>query len=100
MFAEIHRSNYEDFEAELLNDPSIAREYNILKPKYEMIRTIIRRRNKLRMSQAQLAKRAGMKQPAIARLETGTHNTTLNTFFRVTQALDLDISFKTRKQAR
>jgi predicted transcriptional regulator len=89
-------TKYEDFEAQLLSDPSIAKEYDSLKPKYDMIRCLIERRNKLRMSQTQLAKKVGMKQPAISRLETGNHNTTLNTFFKVTHALDLDISLKTK----
>ncbi len=98
MVTKFRGTKYEDFEAQLLSDPDVAHEYEDLKPKYEMIRSIIERRNKLRMSQAQLAKKVGMKQPAISRLETGNHNTTLNTFFKVTRALDLDISFKIKTQ--
>ena len=89
-------AKYEDFEAELLKKPEIRREYEALKPKYEMIKTLIERRNQLRLTQEQLAITIGTKQPAISRLERGDYNTTLDTFFKVTDALDLDISLKDR----
>jgi len=84
-------TKYEDFEAELLKKPEIRREYEALKPRYEMIKTLIGRRNQLRISQMQLAKTIGTKQPAISRLERGDYNTTLDTLFKVASALDLDI---------
>ena len=87
-------TKYEDFEAELLRKPEIRREYDALKPKYEMIQSLIERRNQLRISQTQLARIIGTRQPAISRLERGDYNTTLNTLFKVASALDLDISLK------
>jgi len=68
-----------------------------LKPKYDMVRILIKRRSKLGMSQTELARRIGTRQPAISRLEKGDYNTTLNTLFRVTEALGLDISLKARR---
>ena len=93
-------TDFEEFEAELLKKPGICREYEALKPKYDMIRSLIERRGKLGISQTQLAKIIGTKQPAISRLEKGDYNTTLSTFFKVADALDLDISLKTRKTTR
>ena len=89
-------TNYEEFEAELLKKPGIRKEYDALRPKYNIIRSIIERRNQLQISQAQLAETIGTKQPAISRLENGAHNTTLSTFFKVADALDLDVSLKVR----
>ena len=89
-------TNYEEFEAELLKRPGIRKEYDALRPKYDIIRSIIERRNQLQISQAQLAQIIGTKQPAISRLENGAHNTTLGTFLKVADALDLDISLKAR----
>ena len=91
-------TRYEDFEAELLERPGIRKEYEALKPKYEMIRSLIERRNQLKLSQTQVARIIGTKQPAISRLEKGDYNTTLNTFFKVADALDLDIYLKARKR--
>jgi predicted XRE-type DNA-binding protein len=93
-------TNFDKFEDELLQDPEIRQQYEDLKPKYEMIRRLIQRRNQLRMSQSQLAKTVGTKQPAISRLERGDFNdVTLSTLIKVAHALDLDldISLKTRR---
>lgn len=87
-------TKYEEFEAELLNKPGIRREFDALKPKYDLVRTIIERRNQLQVSQAQLARIIGTRQPAISRLEKGDSNTTLKTFFKVAEALDLDITLR------
>jgi DNA-binding XRE family transcriptional regulator len=92
-------TTFEEFEAELLEKPEIRREYEALKPRYDMIRSLIKRRNQLRISQTELARIIGTKQPAISRLEKGDYNTTLNTFFKVAEALDLEISYKARKKA-
>jgi predicted transcriptional regulator len=92
-------TNFEQFEAELLQDSEIKQNYDALKPKYDMIRSLIKRRNQLRMSQSQLARTIGTKQPAISRLERGDFsNITLSTLMKVAQAfdLDLDINLKTR----
>jgi len=93
-------TNFEEFEAGLLEKPEIRREYEALKPKYDMIRSLIDRRGKLGISQTQLARIIGTKQPAISRLEKGDYNTTLSTFFKVADALDLDISLKARRTVK
>jgi predicted XRE-type DNA-binding protein len=93
-------TNFEEFEGELLQYPEIRKEYEDLKPKYEMIQSLIKRRNQLRMSQSQLARTVGTRQPAISRLERGEfNNVTLSTLIKVAHALDLDldISLKTRR---
>jgi predicted transcriptional regulator len=93
-------TNFEEFEAKLLEKPEIRREYEALKPKYDMIRSLIKRRSQLRISQTELARIIGTKQPAISRLEKGDYNTTLNTFFKVADALDLEISIRARKPVK
>jgi transcriptional regulator with XRE-family HTH domain len=93
-------TNYEEFEAGLLKRPGIRKEYDALKPRYNIIHSIIERRNQLQISQARLAEIVGTKQPAISRLETGAYNTTLSTFFKVANALDLDISLEVRSRDR
>ena len=90
-------TNYDEFEAELLKKREIRKEYEALKPKYDMVRILIKRRSKLGMSQTELARRIGTRQPAISRLEKGDYNTTLSTLFRATEVLGLDISLKARR---
>ena len=93
-------TNLLDFKKELLEDSKERQEYERLKPKYDMIQRLIERRNQLRMSQTKLAKIIGTKQPAIARLENGDHNTTVSTLFKVANALDLEISLKVREETK
>jgi len=93
-------TRYENFEAELLNKPEIRKEYDALKPKYDLVRTIIERRNQLQISQTRLARIIGTRQPAISRLEKGDSNTTLNTLFKVAEALDLDIALSVRSRTK
>ena len=86
-------TNFKDFKDELLRRPSIRREYDALKPKYEVIQAFIARRNELSLSQRQLARLAGMQQPAICRLERGDNNITVGTLLKVSDALKLNIQF-------
>jgi predicted XRE-type DNA-binding protein len=93
-------TDFEEFEEELLQDPEIRKEYEYLKPKYEMIQSLIKRRNQLCISQSQLARIAGTRQSAISRLEQGEfNNVTLSTLIKVAHGLglDLDISLKARR---
>lgn len=90
-------TSYEEFEAELLQDPEIRKEYDALKPKYAMIQSLIERRNQFHMSQRELAAIIGTKQPAIARLENGSHNSTIGTLLKVANALDLDVELKPKR---
>jgi predicted transcriptional regulator len=87
-------TNFKDFKTELLKDKNILDAYNALNPKYEIIETIIARRNEKSMSQRDLARLVGMKQPAICRLERGDKNITVHTLFKVADALDLEIACK------
>ena len=89
-------TSYEEFEAELLQDQEIRKEYEALIPKYAMIQRLIERRNELSLTQLQLANIVWMKQPAIARLESGLNNVNVGTLFKVTSALGLAVEFKPR----
>ena len=93
-------TSYKDFETDLLNKPGIRKEYDALKPKYDIVRTIIERRNQLKISQTRLARIIGTRQPAISRLEKGDSNTTLSTLLKVAEALDLDIAVNVRSRTK
>ena len=89
---------YKDFKAQRLTDPKVRAEYEALEPQFKLIRDIVSLRNELNLSQMQLAKLVGTRQPAISRLERGDGNITINTLHRIADALnaDLDISLKAR----
>jgi DNA-binding XRE family transcriptional regulator len=89
-------TDFKDFRSELLSKPNIRKQYNALKPKYDIIQSIVARRIELSLSQRELARLIGMQQPAICRIERGDKNITVGTLFKVTDALKLDIEFKPR----
>lgn len=89
---------YEDFKAQVLQDSVVRKEYEALEPQFSLLRQFIARRNELKLSQAQLAKRIGTEQSAVSRLESGYVNATVKTLHKVANALgtDLEISLKVR----
>ena len=89
---------YEDFKTQRLTDPEVRKEYEALEPQFRLIRDILFRRSELNLSQMELAKLVGTRQPAISRLERGDGNITISTLYKIADALnaDLEISLKAR----
>jgi transcriptional regulator with XRE-family HTH domain len=58
---------------------------------YKVARELIRLRKKQGLSQSEVARRAGLKQPAIARLESGAVKPTLDIIQRVAHVLGREI---------
>lgn len=72
---------------ELLQDKEVAKEYERLRPHYELISQLIGARTKKGLTQAQLAKKMGTKQSAIARIEGGNSNPSIRFLEKLTRAL-------------
>lgn len=79
---------WEDARKELLQDPAVRVAFDQLAPEYELACQIIKFRLSKKLTQAQLAERAGVKQSYIARLESGTANPTLDSVAKVAAVLD------------
>lgn len=60
---------------------------------------VIQYRTKHGLSQARLARRLGMRQPNVARLESGEHEPSLSTLARLSLALGLDFSVEVKTGA-
>ena len=61
--------------------------YSDLEPRFAVVRQLIEMREKHGWSQRDLAERAGMKQPQLARLETGQVEPRLDTLQRLAKAM-------------
>lgn len=72
---------------ELLSDKDVYKEYKRLEPQYRLISLLIGIRLKKGLTQKQLAKKLATKQSAIARLESGTYNPSLEFLQRTAKAL-------------
>jgi DNA-binding XRE family transcriptional regulator len=78
---------------ELLEDPETRAAYAALEDEFNLISLLIDARLEKHLTQAQLADKLGMKQSAIARLESGQSNPRYKTLARVAKALDKEIRF-------
>jgi predicted XRE-type DNA-binding protein len=76
-----------------MGDAEFREAYEALEPEFELIRQLIDLRIKRGLSQRQVAERAGMKQPSIARLEGGS-TASLQTLRRVAAALDAEVQVR------
>lgn len=60
----------------------------------QIIEQLKERRQQLGLSQSQLAEMVGIKQPNIARMESGNHSISVATLERITTALECTITIK------
>ena len=85
---------FEDAKREALRDPKFRKAYDALQPKYDIIRAILDARNKKGMTQADIARRAGTTQSAIARFESGRSNPTLDFASRLSSAVGAKLEIR------
>lgn len=80
-------TTWEKLKRELLEDKEVKKEYDRLAPRYELISQLIEARNKKGLTQKQLAEKVGTRQSAIARLEGGNVNPSIEFLEKVSSAL-------------
>ena len=78
---------------ESFKDPKVKAAYDALEEEFQLANTLIKARLEKKLTQAQLAKEAGMQQSAIARIESGKSHPHYRTMNRVAKALDKKIAF-------
>lgn len=69
------------------NDPNYAEEYAALEGEFAYIRKMIQARKRAGMSQADVARRMGVSQPRVARIESGS-DVSLDSLRRYARATD------------
>lgn len=70
----------------------VAIEYKKLQPEFDLIRQVIGLRLQRNLTQAQVAKKMNTTQSAIARLESGNINPTINFLRKLARSLDTNLS--------
>ena len=76
----------------LSNNSEVAEEYKKLQPEFDLIRQVINLRLQRNMTQTQVAKKMNTTQSAIARLESGNTNPTVNFLRKLARSLDTNLS--------
>src|SRR5690242_11332249 len=67
--------------------------------RYTLGRELAAARNRLSLSQADVAKRAGITQAAVSRLESGEINPQVTTLLNLVRALELDVKLIPRQMS-
>jgi predicted transcriptional regulator len=75
-----------DIKKRLMENPAFRDEYERADAEFTLIESLIRARTNAKLSQAELARRIGTTQSAIARLEGGNVSPTLSTLKRYAEA--------------
>ena len=88
---------FADMKKEMLANPEAKAAYDALGPKYALISAMLDARGKKGMTQAEIAKRAGTTQSAIARFESGRTNPTLEFASRLSHALGAKLEIRLSK---
>lgn len=72
-------------------DPEYRRAYRLSKPRYDILRDIIRLRKRLGITQNDLAKKANTHQSRISKIESAELDVRLSTLSKIADALDSDL---------
>ncbi len=75
---------------EQLADPSFKAEWQRLAPAREFATALLRYRAEHKLSQRELAKRLGVSQPRVVKLESGEHNPEVDTIINAVRSLGIE----------
>lgn len=75
---------------EQLADPSFRAEWQRLAPAREFAAALLRHRAEHKLSQRELAKRLGVSQPRVVKLESGEHNPDVDTIINAVRRLGIE----------
>ncbi|KAF0849369.1 helix-turn-helix protein [Nocardia caishijiensis] len=87
----VERKSWTDKRAEVLGRPGAGASYDATRLRFELGAAVRDRRESLGITQAELAARAGLRQPAIARFEAGGTMPTIPLLERLAAALELHL---------
>jgi len=80
-------TKFDDFLNEQLNDVEVRSEYEALQPEHALIQAIIDARQESGITQKELAKRTGIAQGDISKLERGNVNPSIRTLQRLARGM-------------
>jgi DNA-binding XRE family transcriptional regulator len=89
-------NTYKKYKKEALKNPALKAAYDALEPEYKLANSLIRARLDKKLTQEQLATKAGVTQNTVTRLESGTTNPTVGTINRVAGVLGKELKLVTQ----
>lgn len=83
-----------EYKKEQIADPAFAAEYEKQRPEMDVIRAIVDARERLHLTQQQLAHQSGINQSDISKLENGTRNPTIGLLRRLADGMGLALKIE------
>ena len=80
--------------SEQLKDEEFRKEFEAIQPELDVIRAIVGARASLNLTQSDLAKRTGINQADISKLENGTRNPTVKLLKKLADGMDMDLKIE------
>ena len=77
-----------------MQDPAFAKEYEALQPEFDVIKAIVNARTSQNLTQKELAKRTGINQADISKLENGTRNPSVNLLKRLADGMGMTLKIE------
>ena len=88
--------SFRNIKEEFMQDEEFQKEYEKLRPRYEVISKLIELRKEQNITQAELAKRVGTQKSNISRLESGNYNPSLDFLIKVVHSLGKELEIQIR----
>ena len=84
----------DDMSSMLNENPEFMKEKRKIRPYYELVTEIINRRVQLRLSQKELAEKAGTHQSRISKIESAEQDVRLSTLIAIAEALETELEIR------
>lgn len=86
--------NLQEMKEVLLQNEETKIEYEALAPEYELIKAVLNARKTAKLTQQQLADKAGVDRADISKLENGNANPTFNMLQRLAEGMDMTLKLE------
>lgn len=85
---------FKDYKKQQMQDTELGREYEEIQPEMDVIRAIVNARTSQNLTQNELAKRTGINQADISKLENGTRNPSINLLKRLAEGMGMNLKIE------
>ena len=85
---------FEEYKKQQMKDPEFVKEYEAIQPEMDVIRAIVNARTSQNLTQSELAKRTGINQADISKLENGTRNPSINLLTRLAEGMGMNLKIE------
>jgi transcriptional regulator with XRE-family HTH domain len=85
---------FDTLREKLLSDPEVKAYYDELKPEFDVAKELISMRKELGLTQRELAEQADIKQPQLARIESGKQSPRLETLAAIASKVGYSVEIR------